>query len=236
MSASDRIDRLRSHVPGDPGLGTVVAALGVLLGAMVVGVYTPRTLSLPYLEPVLLVAAIALVGYAAVSRRSRAVQRAYRRTVWVAAGLFAGWWLFAVQRPESPAPFVVVIVAWSALGAIEAERQPSLSWAVGIVSSLPAGATLWFLLARIEVYGSKGAFLVEVLSGSGQARRYLLEAAIPILLVGIPFGIVAYLLGRGVHDADGLRPNVRIPSPRTVVLLIAAFVSFLYGAAELRLI
>lgn len=90
MSASDRIERLLRDVPVDPGLGTVVAALGVLLGAAVVGVYVQRTLSLPYLEPALLAAAIALVGYAAVSRRSRAVSRAYRRTVWVAAGLFAG--------------------------------------------------------------------------------------------------------------------------------------------------
>lgn len=236
MSASDRIERLLRDVPGDPGLGTVVAALGVLLGAAVVGVYVPRTLSLPYLEPVLLVAAIALVGYAAVSRRPPAVLRAYRRTVWVAAGLFAGWWLFAIQRPESPAPFVIVIVVWSALGAIESERQPSPAWSVGIVSSPPVGTVLWFLLARIEVFDSKRVFLVKVLSGSGQVWRYLFDAAIPILLVGIPFGIMAYLVGRSVHHADGLRPTLRIPSPRMVALLITAVISFLSGASELRLL
>lgn len=236
VSSDGPADGLLERVPGDRGARAIAAAVAVLLGAFAVGVYVPRRITLPYLEPVLLVAALALLGWAALSRAPSSVRIAYRRLCWVGAGLFAGWWTFAIWRPDSIAAFLVVPFAWLVIATIESGRRPSLVWALGIACSPSIGGVVWFLRGRIGTVGSWWGFVRESVREPGLARWLFREAIAPVLLFGVPLGILAYLVGGALHRSDGQRPEVRAPSSRTVALVGVGLGSVLVGAHQLRLL
>lgn len=206
------------------GLGALVFGVAFAVAATL-----PDRLHLPYLEPIVGILALALLLVAALSRAPRRVQVGYRRGVLVGFGLLVGWWTFAVLPPPTEPLVLLVPLAWLVLASADSARAPSLPWALGIASAPVLGATGSVLRSQADRYGSWEALARELLRQSGVAGSLLEEMVGVLLLVGVAPGLVAYLVGKSWHAADGRWPTGRRPDDRTVVLAGVALLSALLG-------
>lgn len=201
------------------GLGMAVFGAG-----FAVAVLLPRQFHVPYLEPLLGLAALALIGAAALAGASRQVLVTYRRSVWVAFGLLAGWMVIVTQGWPHPLFLLPVVFLWTVLAAVESARVPSLPWSLGIAGAPALAVAGWFLN---RVANHQGSWLAvtrelatpEVVAGLGAGLLFF---------VGVP-GVLGYLFGRNVHDTDGGRPGLPNADTETAVLVGVVLLLALFG-------
>lgn len=206
------------------GLGALVFAVAFAVAATL-----PDRLHLAYLEPIVGLLALALLVAAALARAPRRVQVAYRRGVLVGFGLLVGGWTYAVLPPPTEPLVVLVPLTWLVLASADTARAPSLPWALGIASAPILGATGWILRSQADRYGSWGALARELLRQTGVAGSLFEETVGVLLLFGVAPGLVAYVVGKAWHAADGRWPTGRRPDDRTIVLAGLALLSALLG-------
>lgn len=184
------------------GLGALVFGVAFAVAATL-----PDRVHLPYLEPVIGLLALALLVAAALSRAPTRVQVGYRRGVLVGFGLLVGGLTYAVWPPPTEPLVVLVPLTWLVLAIADSARAPSLPWALGIASAPLLGATAWIVV---------GGLLFEDMVGV-------------LLLFGVAPGLVAYVVGKSWHAADGRWPIGRQLDDQTVLRAGLALLSALLG-------
>lgn len=209
----------------------IATGLVVLAVAFAAGAFAPRIVGVPFLQPFLGLATLALLGGAVVGGSSPEVRRSYRRGVGCVFGIVAGWWSLAFWIPDTFVPLLAVLVIWLLWATAEAAAGPSLPWSVGLTSTPPAGMVGWWLWAMggFAFLRSVGADAMETPTVAVRLAGVVL---LPVVVLGVPAGIVAFLLGRSIHRGDGLRPELGVPDRDTLLLVAVAVGMVLLGVTQ----